>query len=109
MTYLIRDQNGTYYFRKVIPPKLRPHMPAPWTGKVNFKRSLETKNPRGAKIKASRVLSECTAAFQMAERALTGAHAKELHDPPSVACAAHTVRPHDLKRSISEIVVPFDG
>ena len=79
MTYLVRDKNGTYYFRKVIPPKLRQHMPAPWTGKANFKRSLETKNPRGAKIKASRVFSDCTTAFQIAERALTSDHSKVVH------------------------------
>ena len=40
MTYLSKDRHGTYYFRRVIPPALRPFMQQPWTGKANFKTSL---------------------------------------------------------------------
>ncbi|GJD55244.1 DUF6538 domain-containing protein [Methylobacterium dankookense] len=42
MSYLIRDRNGTYDFRRVIPQALRPFMPAPWTGKGAWTKSLRT-------------------------------------------------------------------
>ena len=72
MTYLLKDRHGTYYFRRVIPPDLRPFMPAPWQHKANFKRSLGTKKPSVAKIEASKALRECTVAFQSALRAKNG-------------------------------------
>ena len=72
MTYLIKDRHGTYYFRRVIPPALRPFMPPPWAGKANFKLSLGTKSPARAKAEFSEVLPRCTAAFESAERALKG-------------------------------------
>lgn len=72
MTYLLRDRHGTYYFRRVIPPELRPFMPAPWLGKANWKRSLKTKLPADAKVRASRMLAECTADFQAGERRRRG-------------------------------------
>lgn len=72
MTYLLRDRHGTYYFRRVIPPELRPFMPAPWQGKANWKRSLKTKLPADAKVQAARALAECTADFQAAERGRRG-------------------------------------
>ena len=72
MTYLLKDRHGTYYFRRVIPSALRPFMPPPWSGKVNFKRSLGTKKPSVAKIEASKALRDCTVALQSAERAMRG-------------------------------------
>ena len=72
MTYLLKDRHGTYYFRRVIPPDLRPFMPPPWQGRANFKRSLATKKPAVAKIEASKALRECTVAFQIALRAKGG-------------------------------------
>jgi integrase len=72
MTYLLKDRRGTYYFRRVIPPDLRPFMPPPWQYKANFKRSLGTKKPSVAKIEASKALRECTVAFQTALRAKDG-------------------------------------
>ena len=54
MTYLLKDRHGTYYFRRVIPPALRPFMPPPWAGKANFKLSLGTKSPARAKAEFSR-------------------------------------------------------
>lgn len=72
MTYLIKDRHGTYYFRRAIPTELRPFMPVPWTGKANYKLSLRTKKPSAAKVEGARVLQECTAAFQRAERAKRG-------------------------------------
>lgn len=72
MTYLLKDRNGTYYFRRVIPPELRPFMPAPWEGKANWKRTLGTKNPKDAKVAASKALRECTNAFRSAERVKQG-------------------------------------
>ncbi len=80
MTYLIKDRHGTYYFRRVIPPALRPFMPTPWCGKANFKRSLETKRPALAKIEASKALRDCTVAFQHAERTMRGGPAKAMID-----------------------------
>ena len=62
MTYLLKDRHGTYYFRRVIPPDLRPFMPPRWQHKANFKQSLRTKKPSVAKIEASKVLRECTVA-----------------------------------------------
>ena len=72
MTYLLKDRHGTYYFRRVVPPHLRPFMPPPWRGKANFKRSLGTKKPTTAKIEASKALRECTVAFQIALRTKDG-------------------------------------
>ncbi len=72
MTYLCKDRHGTYYFRRVIPPKLQAFMPPPWTGKENYKLSLRTKKPAEAKVAAAGVLVDCTAAFQCAERAMRG-------------------------------------
>ena len=72
MTYLLKDRHGTYYFRRVIPPELRSFMPPPWQHKANFKQSLGTKKPSIAKIEASKVLRECTVAFQAALRAKDG-------------------------------------
>ena len=80
MTYLIKDRHGTYYFRRVIPPALRPFMPDPWGGKANYKRSLETKRPAIAKVEASKALRDCTIAFQYAERAMRGGPAKAMID-----------------------------
>ena len=72
MSYLSKDKHGTYYFRRFIPEDLRPLMPPPWTGKVQFKKSLRTKSPAAAKVAAAKALSECTAALQAAERAKRG-------------------------------------
>src|SRR5271167_1316445 len=72
MTYLCKDRHGTYHFRRVIPPALRPFMPAPWTGKANYKLSLRTKKPAEAKAKASQVFPVCAAVFESAERAMRG-------------------------------------
>jgi hypothetical protein len=47
-------------------------MPAPWTDKANFIRSLGTKEPATAKVKASGVLRDCTAALLIAERGMRG-------------------------------------
>lgn len=69
MSYLLKDQNGTYYFRRVIPAALRPFMPSPWQGKANWKRTLGTKDPREAKVATSKAFRDCTIAFQVAERA----------------------------------------
>ncbi|KQT19861.1 hypothetical protein ASG40_03375 [Methylobacterium sp. Leaf399] len=72
MSYLIRDRLGTYYFRRVIPEALRPFMPAPWTGKGSWKRSLGTKQPAAAKKAGARMLRDCMADFEAAERAMRG-------------------------------------
>lgn len=72
MSYLLRDKHGTYYFRRVIPTQLRPFMPAPWTGKANWKKSLGTKDPAAAKRGASRSLSDCVADFDVGERIKRG-------------------------------------
>jgi hypothetical protein len=72
MSYTSHDKHGTYYFRKAIPPGLRAFMPEPWTGKVEWKRALNTKMPAEAKVRVARALSDCTADFQAAERANRG-------------------------------------
>ncbi|WP_373325090.1 DUF6538 domain-containing protein, partial [Methylobacterium organophilum] len=72
MSYLSRDRLGTYYFRRVIPAELRPFMPAPWTGKANWKQSLRTKDPAAAKKAGSRMLRDCMADFELAERTKRG-------------------------------------
>ena len=72
MSYLSKDRNGVYQFRRVIPAGLRPFMPAQWRGKANWKRTLRTKAPAVAKIEASKALRDCTIAFQSAERAMRG-------------------------------------
>ena len=76
MNYLLRDRHGTYYFRRVIPAELRPLMPAPWTGKVNWKASLQTKDPATAKRAHARLLSRCVADFEEAERTMREGPAK---------------------------------
>ena len=89
MTYLLKDRHGTYYFRRVIPPDLRPFMPPPWQGKANFKRSLATKKPSVAKVEASKALRECTVAFQTALRSKDGiaAESKMPADVPPITIA----------------------
>jgi integrase len=84
MTYLCKDRHGTYQFRRVIPAALRPFMPAPWTGKANYKLSLRTKKPAEAKARASKVFPVCAAAFETAERARRG-------EPPPAKGVARNV------------------
>ncbi len=84
MSYLLRDPHGTYYFRRAIPAGLRPFMPAPWTGKTNWKVSLRTKLPAEAKRAGARKLRDCMADFEAAERAQRG-------EPPAAVPRAHTL------------------
>ncbi len=72
MTYLSKDRHGTYYFRKAIPPALRPFMPGDRKGKAVWKRSLKTKDAREAKKLAARTLFECDTDFEAAESAMQG-------------------------------------
>ncbi|AWN35837.1 DUF6538 domain-containing protein [Methylobacterium radiodurans] len=72
MAYRTTDRNGTLYFRRVIPAELRPFMPAPWTGKANWTKSLGTKEARKAVQPYARCLSDCEADFTAAERAKRG-------------------------------------
>lgn len=72
MTYTVRDKYGTLYFRRPIPVSLRPFMPAPWTGKRDWKRSLRTKSSAEAKKPYARALTECLADWEFAERAQRG-------------------------------------
>ena len=37
LSYVVRVPSGVYYFRRVIPPALRPLMPEPWRGKSVWK------------------------------------------------------------------------
>ena len=67
MSYLIRDQHGTYYFRRTIPRALRPFMPEPWTGKTAWKVSLATKNPADAKRRCTARLKACQRDLDLAE------------------------------------------
>lgn len=85
MSYLLKDRHGTYYFRRVIPPALRPFMPAPWNGKANWKRSLATKKPAEAKLRAARALAECTRDFQIGERARDGGTVEPTLDAQFIA------------------------
>jgi hypothetical protein len=80
MSYLIKDRNGTSYFRRGIPENLRAFMPEPWTGRTAWKRSLGTKLPAGAKVGASTALRDCTVAFQVAELRRTRSAREELRD-----------------------------
>lgn len=70
--HLSKDRHGTYYFRKAIPPALRPIMPGDRKGKAVWKRSLRTKDAKAAKKLAARTLSECDTDFEAAERAMHG-------------------------------------
>jgi integrase len=96
MTYLLKDRHGTYYFRRVIPPALRTLMPAPWTGKANFKLTLGTKEPSEAKVRASNALRECIIAFQHAERAQRG---ERINDQ-----AAHSSAPIPIEDIEAEVI-----
>jgi hypothetical protein len=44
MTHVVRDKNGTYYFRRVIPERMRQFMPGDFQGKANWKKSFLTKS-----------------------------------------------------------------
>lgn len=72
MSYLSRYPSGVYFFRRAIPPALRPFMPGGLRGKANWKRSLETKDANEAKKLGKRVGIECDADFEAAERAMQG-------------------------------------
>jgi integrase len=67
LSYLIRDKNGTYYFRRSIPIHLRPFIAGRFNAKANWKQSLETKDPKQAKTSYVEVLAECTYDFNKAE------------------------------------------
>ncbi len=94
MTYTARDRHGTYYFRRTIPPALRPFMPPPWTGKTEWKASLGTKLPAEAKRAAARCLTDCTADFDAAERSRRG-EAPAFRPPPP-----GTINPEDIERDV---------
>lgn len=72
MTYFSKDRHGTYYFRKAVPPSLRPFMPGDRKGNAVWKRSLKTKDAKEAKKLAARLLHECDADFAAAEHAMQG-------------------------------------
>jgi integrase len=103
MTYLLKDHHGTYYFRRVIPPDLRPFMPPPWQGRANFKRSLGTKRPALAKIEASKALRECTVAFQSALRAKSGITAET-----KVTVGVHSITTEDIESDVIAEVLAAD-
>jgi hypothetical protein len=103
MTYLLKDRHGTYYFRRVVPPDMRPFMPPPWRGKANFKLSLGTKKPSAAKIEASKVLRECTVAFQIALRAKDGMLADV-----KIVVEAHPITIADIESDVIAEVLAAD-
>jgi hypothetical protein len=92
MTYLSRDKNGTYYFRRGIPVSLRLHMPAPWTGKAEWKKSLGTKNPARAKALSVTKQFECNRDFEAAIRVSKGL---PLQNRP--ASVAHSISLADIE------------
>ncbi len=96
MSYLIRDGLGTYYFRRVIPSDLRPFMPEPWTGKANWKLSLRTKDPAAAKKAGSRLLRDCMADFEQAERTKRG----EIIPAAPARRAAAMPRPEEIEADV---------
>jgi hypothetical protein len=67
LSYLIRDKNGTYYFRRSIPIHLRSFVTGRFHAKANWKQSLNTKEPKKAKSAYAAILAECTADFERAE------------------------------------------
>jgi hypothetical protein len=103
MTYLLKDRHGTQYFRRVIPLALRPHMPPPWRGKANFKRTLGTKKPNVAKAQAEDALRECTVAFQNAEMAQRGETAK-----PITPVGAGSIAIEDIEADVIAQVLAAD-
>lgn len=100
MSYLIRDKHGTYYFRRIISPSLRPFMPPPWAGKREWKRSLRTKDPAAAKRAASHLLRDCMADFELAERAKRG---EAVAQRPIVAAS-----PDDIERDVLSALLAGD-
>ena len=68
MSYLDRDKGGRYFYRRAIPAELRPVMPAPFTGKTNWKRALGTADPAIAKKNFAKVQAQCEADFDEARR-----------------------------------------
>ena len=95
MPYLILDGLGTYCFRRVIPAELRPFMPEPWTGKANWKQSRGTKDPAAAKKSGSRLLRDCMADFEQAERTKRG----EIPAAPARPAAA-MLRPEEIEADV---------
>lgn len=61
-----KNRHGTYIFRKGVPPHLRPFLPAPYTGRSELLKSLETKDERIAKMRISAVESSFTAILEQA-------------------------------------------
>ena len=105
MSYLIGDGLGTYYFRRVIPAELRPFMPAPWTGKANWKLSLRTKDPAAAKKAGSQLLRDCMADFEQAERTKRG----EIPVVPAQRVAAMP-RPEEIEADVlAELLAADDA
>lgn len=95
MSYVHRDPAGTYYFRRAIPEALRPFMPAPWTGRREWKRSLRTKDHAQAKRLRRVPEAECDADFEQAERAIRG-EAVSLPRAVTTPC----VRPEDVEADV---------
>jgi integrase len=67
LSYLIRDKNGTYYFRRSIPIDLRPFIAGRFRAKANWKLSLKTKDIKQAKRLVPAIQEECNTAFDKAE------------------------------------------
>ncbi len=94
MTYTTRDRHGTYYFRRIIPPALRPFMPYPLTGKTEWKASLGTKLSSEAKIAFSRCYANCTADFEAAKRLKRG------EVPATRPILSGAISPDDIERDV---------
>ena len=103
MSYVHRDPAGTYYFRRAVPAALRPFMPAPWTGKREWKRSLGTKDHAKAKRLKRVPETECDADFEHAERAMRG----EVVSLPR-AVTTPSVRPEDVEADVVAALLAAD-
>lgn len=87
MRYLVRDRNGAYYVRRLIPPDLRPHLPGRFQGMANWKTPLRTGEPAEAKRRYGPVLIACNRNFELAAMRRAASERDELTDAEIAAGA----------------------
>jgi hypothetical protein len=87
MTHVVRDKNGTYYFRRVIPERMRPFMPGAFQGKANWKKSFFTKSGAAMKLAYSAMQLACERDFNTADLQAKFRYRTEL-SPEDIAALA---------------------
>jgi hypothetical protein len=102
LSYVVRVPSGVYYFRRAIPPALRPLMPEPWRGKSVWKVSFRSADYARVKKAHPAVWAQCSADFETAERARRGERAPLSSVPWAVMPDLDEIEADELARLLAE-------